>query len=132
MRRGLLTVALAMLVFTPSLARSGEFTADDVATLKRILQPKFQAAEMIEVAGVAADKCPGFHVIEDNAEAEFRSAGGSDDDIYTPEFHLMSARGKANALEGYTKDPVSWCNRMWDLFGPAHPPMIKHTLLKRD
>ena len=113
-------------------ARSEDLTAADVARLKVLLQPKFQAVEMIEVAGVAAEKCPGLHVIEDNVDAEFHSAGGADDDIYTPEFQLMSARGKANAFEGYTKDPARWCERMWTLFGPAHPPMIQHTLLKRD
>jgi hypothetical protein len=132
MRRGLLTVTLAALVVAPSLARSGEFTADDVAGLKHILQPKFQVAEVIEAAGLAAEKCPGLHLIEANIEAEFSSAGASEDDIYTPEFEAMSARGKANALEGYSKNPAHWCERMWTFLGPTHPPMIKYTLLKRD
>jgi len=124
--------ALTAIVFAYSPARSEELTADDVARLKHLLQPKFQVAEVIEGAGVVAEKCPGFHIIEDNIEAEFRSAGGSDSDINTPEFEIMSARGRANAMVGYTKNPTGWCEDMWRFLGPAHPPMIKHTLLKRD
>jgi hypothetical protein len=128
----MISTALTALAFANSPARSDELTADDVARLKHLLQPKFQVAEVIEAAGVAAERCPGFHVIEYNIEAEFRSAGGSDDDIYTSEFELMSARGRANAVEGYIKNPGDWCENMWRFLGPAHPPMIKHTLLKRD
>ena len=125
--------ALTAIVFAHSPARSEELTADEVARLKRLLQPKFLVTEVIEAAGLAAEKCPGFHIIEDNIEAEFRSAGGSDSDIYTPEFEAMSARGRANAMVGYTKKNLAgWCEDMWRFLGPAHPPMVKHTLLKKD
>jgi hypothetical protein len=106
-------VALMAIVFAHSPARPEELTADDVAKLKHLLQPKFLVAEVIEAAGLAAERCPGFHVIEDNIEAEFRSAGGSESDVYSPEFKAMSARGRANAAVGY--EPPRVCRRPFGL-----------------
>jgi hypothetical protein len=40
--------------------------------------------------------------------------------------------GGSNAAEGYAKNPAGWCESMWNYLGPAHPPMVKHTLLQRD
>jgi hypothetical protein len=131
-RNALPAIALVLGLADPAIAGDDQLTAQDVAQLKHLLQPKFLVAEVIEAAGFAAEKCPGLHLIEDNIEAEYHSAGAADDDKYTPEFELMSARGRANAAEGYDKNPAGWCESMWNYLGPAHPPMVKHTLLQRD
>lgn len=109
-----------------------QLMGDDAAQLKHLLQPKFAVAEVLEAAGFASRNCPGFHIMEDNFSAELHSAGASDDDIHTPEFEVMAARGRANAAEGHAKNPSEWCASMWQFLGPTHPPMIKHTLLTRD
>jgi hypothetical protein len=130
-RRWPSALAALGLVALASPAKS-QLSPEEAAQLKHLLQDKFQVAEVIEGAGFAAEKCPGFHIIEDNIWAEYHSAGASDNDMYAPEFELMAARGRANAAEGYSKNPSRWCERMWNFLGPAHPPMIKHTLLTRD
>jgi len=56
-------------------------------------------------------------------------AGVTDDDMYTPQWKLWEARGKANAQTGYEKDPAAWCENMWRFLGPEHPAMINHALL---
>jgi hypothetical protein len=132
MRNPLPALALVLGLVSPAVAGDDQLTAQDVAQLKHLLQPKFLVAEVIEAASFAAEKCPGLHLIEDNVEAEYHSAGAADDDTHTPEFELMSAGGRANAAEGYAKNPAGWCESMWSYLGPAHPPMIKHILLQRD
>ena len=127
MKKKIAPAALGIVALA-SPAKSG----DEAARLTHLLQPKFQVAEVLEAAGLAAEKCPGFHLIEHNITAEYHSAGASDNDMYTPEFKFMSERGKANAAEGYAKNPAGWCEIMWKFLGPAHPSMIKHTLLTRD
>ena len=89
-------------------------------------------AEVIEAARIGAEKCPGFHMVRDNVVPELEAAGATLAVVETPEFELMSARGRANANEGYAKDPAGWCEDMWSFLGPAHPPTVKHTLLQRD
>jgi len=131
-RNALRAVVLLLGLVSPAAAGDDQLTAQDVAQLKHLLQPKFLVAEVIEAAGFAAEKCPGLHLIEHNIEAEYHSAGAADDDMNTPEFQLMAARGRTNAAEGYTKSPAAWCESMWNYLGPAHPPMVKHTLLRRD
>jgi hypothetical protein len=93
---------------------------------------KYQFAEIVEAAGVAADKCPGLHLIDANAEAATTDSGADEDDIYSPEYEFWSKRGKATAQEGFLKDPVHWCNRIWQYLGPNHPPMVHRTLLTKD
>jgi hypothetical protein len=100
---GILCTAFGVVALaTPA---KNQLTTEDAARLKHLLQEKFQVAEVIESAGFAAEKCPGFHIIEDNIWAEYHSAGASDDDMYTPEFEFMAAHARASAAEGYAKNP---------------------------
>jgi hypothetical protein len=96
------------------------------------LQEKFAFAEIVEAAGVASEKCPGLHLIEENLEAATKDSGASDNDIYFTEYDFWAARGRANAIGGYTKDPAHWCDQMWQFLGPGHPPMVHRTLLRKD
>ena len=111
-----------------ALAMAGVPTAE-ADDLKNMLQQKFQLAEIFEGAAYAAEKCPGLRVIEGNIMATADEAGVTDDDIYTPQWKLWEARGKANAQTGYEKDPAAWCENMWRFLGPEHPAMINHALL---
>jgi hypothetical protein len=56
--RRLIAIAALTLFVSPAIADNV-----DINRLKRLLQPKYQVAEVIEAAGVAADKCPGLYVI---------------------------------------------------------------------
>ena len=128
MRNALRAVVLLLGLVSPAAAGDDQLTAQDVAQLKHLLQPKFLVAEVIEAAGFAAENCPGFHMIRDNIVPELTEAGASLDVVESSEFDLMSAGGRANAAEGYAKNPAGWCESMWNYLGPAHPPMVKHTL----
>ena len=64
---------------TPTLSRADDEPRD-----------KSAVAEVIEYARFAAEKCPGFHLIEDNIWAEYQAAGASHDDMSTPEFARQS------------------------------------------
>jgi hypothetical protein len=131
-RNALTTVALVLGLAGPAMAGDDQPTAQDVAQLKQLLQPKFLDAEVIEAARFAAENCPGFHMIRDNIVPELTEAGASLDVVESPEFDLMTRHGWDNAAEGYAKNPTGWCESMWSYLGPAHPPMVKHTLLGRD
>jgi len=100
--------------------------------LKELLKEKFQVAEILEAAAYAGERCPGFHVIEDNVMATADELGVRDNDIYAPQWKFWEARGQTNARIGYEKDPAGWCESMWHFLGPDHPPVIKHALLNRD
>jgi hypothetical protein len=131
-RNALLAVVLLLGLVSPAVAGDNQLTAQDVAQLKHLLQPKFMVAEVIEAARIAAEKCPGFQMIRDNVVPELEAAGASLDVVDSPEFELMSAQSRANAAEGYAKNPAGWCESMWSYLGPAHPPLVKHTLLQKD
>jgi hypothetical protein len=45
---------------------------------------------------------------------------------------MLEARGRASAITEYQKGPAAWCERIWHLLGPDHPPMIKRPLLIKD
>jgi hypothetical protein len=120
MRNPLSALALVLGLVSPAVADDDRLTAQDVAQLKHLLQPKFLVAEVIEAAGFAAEKCPGLHLIEHNIEAEYHSAGAADDDMNTPEFQLMSARGRTNAAEGY-QEPGCVVRIHVELPGPGAP-----------
>jgi hypothetical protein len=119
---------LIFAVFVLTVATASILRADD---LKQLLQEKFQLAAIFEAGAYAAEKCPGLHVIEGNVTATADDAGVTDDEIYTPEWKFWESRGRMNARIGYEKNPISWCEDMWHFLGPDHPPMIKHTLLRR-
>ena len=131
-RNALCAAVLVLGLASPAVAGDDRLTAQDVTQLNHLLQPKFMVAEVIEAARIAAEKCPGFQMIRDNIVPELTAAGASLDVVESPEFELMSAQGRANAAEGYAKNPAGWCESMWSYLGPAHPPMVKHTLLQRD
>jgi len=131
-RNPLPAVAIVLGLASPAAAGDDQLAAQDVAQLKHLLQPKFMVAEVIEAARIAAEKCLGFQMIRDNIVPELTAAGASLDVVESPEFELMSAGGRADAAEGYAKNPAGWCESMWSYLGPAHPPTVKHTLLQRD
>ena len=114
-------VTLVLGLASPAAAGGDQLTAQDVAQLKHLLQPKFMVAEVIEAARIAAEKCPGFHMIRDNVVPELEAAGATLAVVETPEFELMSARGRANANEGYAKDPAGWCEDHVELPWPGAP-----------
>jgi hypothetical protein len=120
-------LCVLVLVALPAVAATAR--ADD---LKKLLNEKFQIAEIFEAGSHAAEKCPGLRVIEDNIRATADEAGVTDDVIYTPEWRFWERRGQTNARIGYKKNPAGWCESMWHFLGPDHPPMIKHALLRRD
>ncbi|WP_036049432.1 hypothetical protein [Bradyrhizobium sp. Tv2a-2] len=128
-----LHIAIVLAAFVAALAvmAKDQLTTEDDDRLGNLLQPRFQVASVIQAAEFAAEKCPGFHIIDDNIEAEYHDAGASNDVMYTPQYGLMSARGRANAAEGHAKNPTRWCEAIWQFLGPTHPPMINHTLLTR-
>jgi len=131
-RNALCAVVLVLGLASPAVAGDDQLTAQDVTQLKHLLQPKFMVAEVIEAARIAAESCSGFRMISDNIVPELEAAGASLDVVESPEFELMSAQGRANAAEGYAKNPAGWCESMWSYLGPAHPPTVRHTLLQRD
>ena len=104
-RSALCAVVLVLSLASPAVATDDQLTAQDVAQLKHLLQPKFMVAEVIEAARIAAEKCPGFQMITDNIVPELTAAGASLDVVESPEFELMSAGGRADAAEGRTIPP---------------------------
>jgi hypothetical protein len=85
-------LCVLVLVALPAVATTAR--ADD---LKKLLNEKFQIAEIFEAGSHAAEKCPGLRVIEDNIRATADEAGVTDDVIYTPEWRFWERRGQTNA-----------------------------------
>src|SRR6266480_576189 len=65
---------ILVLVALPAVAATAR--AED---LRRLLNEKFQIAEIFEAGSYAAEKCPGLRVIEDNIRATADEAGVTDD-----------------------------------------------------
>jgi hypothetical protein len=123
---------IAAIVTGATSAGAQEPTAEEVARLTRMLEPKFRVAMVLEAAGYAASSCPGIHLLADNYLAELYAAGATDQDVFAPEFETMTARAHAEAAAGYEKNPARWCESMWSFLGPDHPPLVRHTLLSRN
>jgi hypothetical protein len=57
----------------------------------------------------------------DNIVPELTAAGASLEVVESPEFELMSAGGRADAAEGYARNPAGWCEIHVELPGPGAP-----------
>jgi hypothetical protein len=108
-------------------AQSAEQTSREmVQTVGRIV-----TADIFEAANYATEKCPGVRIDDDGVEATIDEEGITDDVYTSDQWKMFELRGQSDARTGYAKNPSEWCERIWKLLGPDHPPMIKHQLLVR-
>ena len=82
------------------------------------------AATILETANLASEKC-GVSLDWDAVMATSEEEGITDEVIESPTFKFLSDYQRADAVMRYLKSPVEWCDRIWHLLGPDHPPMIK-------
>jgi hypothetical protein len=124
MKRQLMIVACVLLMTSGAGAQTVEQTVD--------LIRRSVTADIFEAANYASENCPGIHIAKDNVQATADEEGITDDVISSDEWRMLEARGRASAITEYQKDPAAWCERIWHLLGPDHPPMIKRALLIKD
>jgi hypothetical protein len=89
------------------------------------------AATILETANLASEKC-GVSLDWDAVMATAEEEGITDEVSESPTFKFLSDYQRADAVMRYLKSPVEWCDRIWHLLGPDHPPIIKHALLRKN
>ena len=108
-------------------AQSAEPTAREIVKTAGLIV----TAGIFEAANYASEKCPDLRIDEDGVEATIDEEGITDDVYTSDRWRSFELRGQTDARTGYAKSPDEWCERVWKLLGPDHPPMIKHQLLVR-
>lgn len=88
-------------------------------------------AMAVDTAMFAAEKCPGFRIVEGSIFANVQAAGVSREQAMGPEWKQAMFLGDENAKDGYTKNPTSFCERVWKMLGSPDHPFVKHQLLER-
>lgn len=87
-------------------------------------------AMAVDTAIFAAEKCPGFRIVDGSIFENVRAAGVSPEQTLGPEWENAMLLGDTNAKNGYAKNPPEFCKKAWLMLGP-HPSSVKHPLLSR-
>jgi hypothetical protein len=87
-------------------------------------------AMAVDTALFAAEKCPGFHIVEGSIFANTQDAGVSREQALGPEWKKAMLLGDINAKDGYAKNPSEFCERILLMLGP-YPSSVKHQLLEK-
>jgi hypothetical protein len=118
----LIMIGAALITCLPTLtARAGsELNGDQMAV-----------AVAVNTAMFAAEKCPGFRVVEGAIFANVQGVGVSKEQVLGPEWKDGLLLGEANAKNSYTKNPSGFCKRAWLMLGPPNHTFVKHQLLEK-
>jgi hypothetical protein len=96
---------IGLIVVGASLAALPSLSKADEDALKHMLQEKYQFAEIIETAGVVADKCPGLHIIEDNLEVASSDSGATEDDYHSPGIRILGCPRQSCSTRRFPERP---------------------------
>jgi hypothetical protein len=118
----LITIGAALITCLPTLtARAGnELSGDQMAV-----------AVAVDTAMFAAEKCPGFRIVEGAIFANVQGVGVSKEQVLGQEWKDGLLLGEANAKGGYAKNPSEFCKRTWLMLGPPNHTFVKHQLLEK-
>jgi hypothetical protein len=88
-------------------------------------------AVAVDTAMFAAEKCPGFRVVEGAIFANVQAVGVSKEQVLGQEWIDGLLVGEANAKGGHAKNPSGFCKRAWQMLGPPNHTFVKHQLLEK-
>ena len=121
------TIMMVLAIVGTTQARAGEMSPQEVLQFARLSA----AATILETANFASEKC-GVNIDWDGANATAEEEGITDEVAASETWRFLEDYQRADAVTRYQKSPVEWCDRIWHVLGPDHPPMIKHALLRKN
>ena len=121
--RNPLPVLAFVLVVSPAIA------GDDLPPALNYEQA--MVAGLIYASMLAADKCPGFHLVRSAIRSATDSVGVTEAQALGPEWSTAMLLAAADAKKLFEKDPAGFCDSAWRILGPDHKGSLP-TLLTKD
>jgi hypothetical protein len=87
-------------------------------------------AMAVDTAIFAAEKCPGFRIVDGSIFENVRAAGVSPEQTLGQEWKNAMLLGDTKAKDGYAQNPSRFCERAWRMLGPPNHT-FKHQLLEK-